>query len=321
MKKLTTKMISFILTLSMVLSLSVPAFATENYNIANTSDAIGSQEEIEAAREAYSSLTPEAKAIFDASLANDPDMLKFHTTYVDENFTPPVPKIQTRSAMAAADPMSVLMTQLGGLGLPSAVLYSLKAMGAGMVASIADGPLPVGDILLAAATVSAAVVIVANWDTVAPKWDKIVNAFKKAFSDSATNVTKAFQSIFRDVQTKLETSPSITVSGRTVTINGVKYNCTTRADQLTQSQKKNKKYMPAVLYNDNVWVAASVSLTNSQALLIAKCNNSRAGVWATTSSYARGLCNGGRYDGGNTSEGYYPHYHHITYTKFHCWFL
>lgn len=72
MKKLTTlntKMLSFILTLSMVLSLSVPDFAAENYNIANVSDSIGSQEEIEAAREAYSSLTPEAKAIFDASLA------------------------------------------------------------------------------------------------------------------------------------------------------------------------------------------------------------------------------------------------------------
>ena len=63
---MTTKMISFILTLSMVLSLSVPAFAAENYSVSNISDTIGSQEEIEAAV-SYIIIT-EAKAIFDASL-------------------------------------------------------------------------------------------------------------------------------------------------------------------------------------------------------------------------------------------------------------
>ena len=153
MKKLTTKVLSFILTLSMMFSLMVPAFAAENYDSEGTLS--NTQESIDAAREAYAALTPEAKAIFDASLTYDTEMLKFHTTYVDQNFTPPAPRPQTRSAAAVADPMRVLMVELGGLGLPSAVLYSLKAMGAGMVAAIADGPLPVGDILLAAATASA----------------------------------------------------------------------------------------------------------------------------------------------------------------------
>ena len=36
MKKLTTKMISFILTLSMVLSLSVPAFASDTVSFKNS---------------------------------------------------------------------------------------------------------------------------------------------------------------------------------------------------------------------------------------------------------------------------------------------
>lgn len=189
----------------MVFSLVVPAFAAENYGSTGTSSSVNIQEDIDAAREAYVALTPEAKAIFDASLAYDSDMLKFHTTYVDKNFTPPAPKPQTRSAVAVADPMRVLMAQLGGLGLPSAVLYTLKAMGAGMVAAIADGPLPVGDILFAAATVSAVVVIAANWKTVSPQWSKIVAAFQKAFADSANNIIRAFNSLKSSINTEVKT--------------------------------------------------------------------------------------------------------------------
>lgn len=200
MKKLTTKMLSLILTLSMVFSLAVPAFAAENYGSSGTSTSVNTQEDIDAAREAYAALTPEARTIFDASLAYDSDMLEFHTTYVDKNFTPPAPRPQTRSAVAAADPMRVLMAQLGGLGLPSAVLYSLKAMGAGMVAAIADGPLPVGDILLAAATASAVVVIAANWNTVSPKFNQIVRAFQQAFSTAASNISSAFSKIQSDAK-------------------------------------------------------------------------------------------------------------------------
>lgn len=191
MKKLTTKILSFILTLSVLFSLAVPAFAAENSAGAGIS--VDTQEEMDAAREAYAALTPEAKAIFEASLAYDPEMLKFHTTYVDESFTPPAPVPQARAA--AADPMRVLMAELSGLGLPSAVLYSLKAMGAGMVASIADGPLPVGEILLAAATASTAVVIAAHWKTVGPKWSKIVSAFQNAFAAYANNVISALNSL------------------------------------------------------------------------------------------------------------------------------
>lgn len=198
MKKLTTKVLSFILTLSMIFSLAVPAFAAENYDSAGT--LANTQEDIDAAREAYAALTPEAKTIFDASLVYDTEMLKFHTTYVDQNFTPPAPRPQTRSAAVAADPMRVLMAELSGLGLPSAVLYSLKAMGASMVAAFADGPLPVGEILLAAATASAVVVIAANWDVVSPKFNQITRAFQKAFSTAASNILSAFSKIKSDAK-------------------------------------------------------------------------------------------------------------------------
>lgn len=189
MKKLTIKILSCILTLSMAFGLAVPAFAAEYGG--RSGIPADTQEDMDAAQEAYAALSSQAKAIFEASLAYDPEMLEFHTTYVDQDFTPPTPRPQTR----AADPMRVLMAELSGLELPLAVLYSLKAMGAGMVASIADGPLLMGEILLAAATASTAVVIAVNWKTVGPKWSKIVYAFQKAFAAYANNVISALNSL------------------------------------------------------------------------------------------------------------------------------
>lgn len=203
MKKLTNKILSSILTLSMIFSLAVPTYATENFN--DETDSIITEEIIEDAREVYNSLTPEAKAIFDASLAYDSEMLEFHLTYIDKNFTPPTtPKMRVNTMAASTDPMRVLMTQLGGLGLPSAVLYSLKAMGASMVAAIADGPLPVGDILLAAATASTIVVIAANWKVVSPKMNQITKAFQTAFASSKSNVSSAFAKIKREAKKEAE---------------------------------------------------------------------------------------------------------------------
>lgn len=143
MKKLTKKLLSFILALSMIISLSVPAFAIENTNISST---IGSQEDIEAAREAYFSLSPEAKAVFDASLADDSVALEFHKTYIDKNFALPTPKRLTRStntmALSNVNYVNNLMGRLNQLALPSSVLSSLRALGASMAVDIADGPLP-----------------------------------------------------------------------------------------------------------------------------------------------------------------------------------
>ncbi|KSV59246.1 hypothetical protein [Acetivibrio ethanolgignens] len=201
MKKFTAKVLSVILVLSMVLELPATAFATE-YGVAYDLS-IGTQEDITYARNTYNALDSKAKVIFEKALARDPKLLEFHKTYVDPNFTT-LRKIPiARVAVSSIDPMTVLSAQLATLGLPSAVVYSLKAMGAGMVAAIADGPLPVGDILLAAATASTAVVIAANWDTVSPKFNRIVSAFQKAFSSTGTNISSAFTKIKSDAKERV----------------------------------------------------------------------------------------------------------------------
>lgn len=310
----------------MVFSTNTTAFAAEKVAVKKFVE----QEGPNYARKAYANLSPEAKEIFDAALVNDQELLEFHREYVDSDYETPnqgslksYTTISTYSVTrAATDPMTVLSAKLAVLSLPSVVVYTLKAMGAGMVAAIVDGPLPIGDILLAAATVTAAIVIAVNWNEISGQWNAIVSAFRTAFADSSSNVRSAFVTILSDVKAELAINPAITIKDKEklVIINGIKYKCNTRADYLTEDQKENKKYMPAILINKHVWVA-DVKLENGQAAFIASLNDSQVGVWATTQSYARALCQGGRFDGGRMDEGYYPHFHHICYTNFHCWFL
>lgn len=197
------RILSVILALAIMLSLCATVFAagSTSYQMENK---VGTEADIEAAKNAYAALGPEAKAIFDAALANNQELLQFHKNYVDPDCNIEVSSITMHSAAAVADPMTVLNTQLALIHLPQAVTYSLQAMGAGMVAAIADGPLPVGDILLAAATASTVVVIAANWDAVYPKFGQITRAFQKAFSTTANNISSAFAQIKSDAKKEAE---------------------------------------------------------------------------------------------------------------------
>lgn len=319
------KAVSLFLTLALILCIVPPAFAAETSSITNDSECAISYYDIEMARNTYNSLSGEAKVIFDSALLSDPEMMDFHIAYVDSNYVIDMPKDQpslATMAVATADPMTILTTQLAALSLPTAVTYSLKALGASMVAAVADGPLPIGDILLAAATVGTAAVIAANWNEIAPKWNGIVNAFTTAFSNSVSNVVSAFKTILGNVNSKLEDEPNITVSGKTITINGTKYHCNVKADVLTAKQTQNKKYFPAVLYNSSVFVCPTAIDTKiAKAIMI--LNNKTIGVWATSEKYARGVCGSNPvwHNTHKSTEGYFFHYHMAGPSKSHCWYL
>lgn len=310
----------------MVFSAKTTAFAAEKVVVKKIVDREGPN----LARKAYANLSPEAKEIFDAALAKDQELQAFHKEYVDPNY-----EIQNQRSLgadisistysmtrAATDPMTILSAKLAVLSLPSAVVYTLKAMGSGMVAAIVDGPLPIGDILLAAAAVTVAIVIAVNWNEVCENWNSIVSAFRTAFVASSSNVKSAFVTIMSDVNAELAVNPAITVDEeeKSFTVNGKKYVCNEMAKYLTEKDTKNTQFMPAMLAEGDVWVVF-MKLGSAEANFLASLNSSRVGVWATSRSYARALCKGGRFDVGETKEGYYPHFHHIKYTKFHCWFL
>mgnify|MGYP000552032282 CR=1 FL=1 len=118
MKKLTTQILSIILTLSIAFSLAVPAFAASNtsayQNIA--------PEDIASIQETYNSLTPEAKKLYNSSLYSDPDAFEFHRTYIDNSISN-IPKV-SRAAAAANPALSLVndfMLRIAKIGLPAVV--------------------------------------------------------------------------------------------------------------------------------------------------------------------------------------------------------
>ncbi len=175
---------------------------------------------------------------------------------------------------------------------------------------------------MAAAAVTAAIVLAVHWNEISGQWNSIVSAFKTAFADSASNVKSAFVTILSDVNAELAINPVVTVNKKekTVTVNGVTYLCDTRASELSKEDQKNVKYMLAYRTTTEVWVS-TVKLEDYQAKLIASLNSRDVGVWATSRAYARALCKNGEPCQTGIGEGYYPHFHHVQYKSFHCWYL
>lgn len=323
MRMFTKRMMSVILSLTILVSISSPAFAIVNGESANQD--VGTADEIQYAKEAYYALSPEAQAIFESSLANDPALAEFHRTYVDPSFTVSIQECSIAAVTTTVDPLAILNTQLAAIGgLPTAVLYNLKALGSGIVAAMADGPLLLGDIILAAATVSTAIVLAREWNSIYPKWNQVVTAFQKAFSQYATNIINAFSSIRNDINDELASNPCVTVSGRTITVNGTAYECKEKAESVTLLMKNLKDvYYPAYLSGGYVWVYP-VNIDINIAKAIMKLNSSKYGVFAINDFAAKGLCAklGGAIgpESHGSGEGYWYHYHGASCDDAHCWF-
>ena len=115
---------------------------------------------------------------------------------MDSGFTPvPQPELFMRGAITSTSPLEQLERSLKALSLPTAVVVSLMAVGSGLVAAAADGPLVFGDAYLAVTAAGAAVVIGLNWAIVSPKFPEIVEAFKQCFKDSASVITDVFNKL------------------------------------------------------------------------------------------------------------------------------
>ncbi len=118
---------------------------------------------------------------------------------------------------------------------------------------------------------------------------------------------------------------AISIPSTTIVIGENEYKCNTKAESITISMGKNKdQYYPAVLSGGVVWVAP-VTISRKVALAIMKKNDSYVGVFAVSSKYARGLCDGlGGAEGPENhgaGSGYWSHYHGKSYRKAHCWFI
>lgn len=241
----------------------------------------------------YDSLSPEAKMIYDSADDYENSSLNGDCSMLDVAITAKYNK---------------LVKDLALLSLPPVVFESLKVAAASLCGAAADGPLPYMDIIAAFAAVELAVVCAVSWNEVAPKWNQILTIFKNAFSVSSKNMTSAFSTTRNQVVQQIQKSPAITVKGKRVIINTVTYDCNVKADKLTKAQKQGGNYFVAVLYGNSVWVSTK-AITNSFAKVIMYGNNQQVGCFASEQKYA------------NIGEGYFFHYHHPNYKKFHCWYI
>lgn len=320
-------MLKKILSLTLILAMLVTStlsFANGSSQMATASTLSASDEKV-LVQEIYSSLNDEAKALFNAQIAKDPTLTKVHKKYVGNvvsvNYNVNAlnsNSVQTyRAAKSSQNALDVLKTELTALALSSALYYALMAEGAALVAAGIDGPIPVGDVAGLVVGGIGAIVIAFHAQEFINKYAGISRAFSIAFSVAAVQIKQGLDQVYRNCVNALS---AVSVSGQTVTANGVKYQCKTRADQLTENQKRLYKYYPALLYNGSVYVDTTRGMDTSVAKTIMVLNDGRFGVWATSASYARGLCGGNNaiWDNShNSSEGYFYHYHHpsTTYLK------
>ncbi len=324
MKSKFTRYVCFILAIAILFSVNVSAVTAKPETVAERYATVEAYDVGKIARNTYENLSDEARILFDEVISRDSELTKFHHKYVDPTFYAENNIAQQRNTAntQAADLLTLLADKLAALALPEEVTYCLNAMGAGMVAAIADGPLPLGDILLAAATVSAVVVIATNWNEVSSKYNRIVSAFTSVFSDATTAVTSAFNEIKADVPAaKTGVGMSILVNGKTVQLGARKLNCLTSVETLTDEDIKNKQYFVGVIWNNDVFVDVSQQIGRSEAMMILTLNRGDIGVVAVNRNYARGLAGGNpRGPENHGNSGYYDHFHNSLYPNAHIWY-
>ena len=122
MQKLTTKIISFILTLSFIFSASVPAFA-----MAPKLNPPPSAENIILAREIYNQLNDDVKNLFHQVLARNIELQQFHKKYIDPEYpvsqgslpnTKNVIFVNCRSLLRYVLPITLPMTTVAATANP-----------------------------------------------------------------------------------------------------------------------------------------------------------------------------------------------------------
>lgn len=151
-------------------------------------------------QEIFDSLPEVSKKDFLDSISKDKVLTEYHNENVKQKVI--FSSRQKRSVNALTE----LNNDLSALNLPVSLRYALMAVGGSISAAIADGPLPVGDIIGLIVGVGASAVIIANWDSVSENSTQIINAFKSAFSSIAYDMEFALSNVLEMAENKDEES-------------------------------------------------------------------------------------------------------------------
>lgn len=329
------KIVSLVLSLVMILSMSVPAFATNSISDNNNAEQVFivdvSMTSEEALLLAYESLTPEAKAIFEAAIANSLDAITYHRSHIDANYEIPQALMQSAAATAAAvDAVRLIQNGLTSMYVPEAVNKAMTLFASGISAALFDGPLPFGDIYAIAVAAYTAVVVAEHWDDVVSLWDDIVELFQDVFDTISSEIANAMSSIKVDIEDEYSLPDTVTVTyaNRTFMISGTRYVCTVLAENMGPT---DNRFYPAAIFGSVLYVCPTY-IPFKYARAIIDTNIPKTGVFTRHMAAARSLCTGGTAIEHHSHENqcpdyasnYFPHFHRVRGTvkyNTHAWYV
>lgn len=327
------KIISLLLSLVMVLSMSVPAFATSGTISTDDDAALIMTVDVSMTAEeslllAYKNLTPEAKEIFEAAIASAPDIVEYHRNNIDPSYE--IPQSATMSTTAAADAVVLIQNGLTSLGVPVQVKEALTLLASGISAALIDGPLPIGDIYAVAVAAYTAVTIAVYWDEIVILWDDIVELFKDVFDSISSDIEDLLGSIESDIEDEYSLPDTVTVAyaSRTFTISGTRYVCTVLAENMGPT---DNRFYPAAILGEILYVCPTY-IPFKYARAIIETNIPKTGVFTKYKETARSLCTGGTVIEHHSHENqcpdnadnFFPHFHRVRGTvkyKTHAWYV
>lgn len=210
------KFISMLLIVCMVFMTAFTGYA--NGSTMNYKNTILSKDYVKIAQNSYDEMTPMAKEVFLNAIKSEPELLAFHINNVDSSYKQrwslvEVNEIKSdvnvvRSSLyvrsALANPIDEIKIGLQLLNLPTAVYYSLLAFGSSLVAAVADGPLPVGDIVALGAGLVSGIVIGWYWNDIKDKVDGIADVFVNALSQYGSSIRRAVMKLFNMAESETE---------------------------------------------------------------------------------------------------------------------
>ena len=283
------KIISIVLILCICFSLCIPGLASTVSNMSDMTLSVTVDVSMtieESIVLAYKNLSPEARQIFDYAISFSPDIIAYHTQYVDPNYE--IPQVSIMSTSAYPDAIQIINTGLSNLALPTAVKEALTLLASGISAALADGPILAGDIYALAIAGYTAVIIAAHWDDIMNLWGDIVEIFEDAYSSIRGEVTDSMESVEADIEDEYSLpdilTVSITASNRTFRIGDRYYVCSKSIEEFSPV---GQRFYPGVVKNGLYVCPTYISFKAARALM--EANISLTGVLTRYSGVAQSL--------------------------------
>lgn len=235
----------------------------------------------EALSKAYENLSDEAKVIYNSiSLNVNNDEYSLTNNELNNVAVP-------ASVMGAAEVISQGLTQMG---LTGPVVQALNQLASAILAILADGPLPIGDIYALSISLYTAVTLATYWDDILDQWDDIVALFQQALTETSSTISDSMDLIKEDVISEREISDTVIVAviaeSRTIRVDNTYYVCNIPITRFGPSQER---FYPAMIFSGVFW-ACPTYVPFKVARAIMSANIELSGVITKYSQLAYNLC-------------------------------